>query len=87
MGRNQKNAKKSKIKFSSQVSPSISSLLTKAQSLVAQCDYELALRFIQRVLDIQPENVEAREMKGVVETETGDLIKAKEVRSSHYDRS
>lgn len=59
--------------------PSISSLLEKAQTLIVQCDYELALKFVRRILEQQPGNVEAKEMLGVALLETGDLEGAKQV--------
>ena len=59
--------------------PSISSLLEKAQSLIVQCDYELAGRFARRVLVREPGNVEAKEMLGVTQLETGEILAAKEV--------
>ncbi|KAF8825118.1 hypothetical protein F5879DRAFT_945008 [Lentinula edodes] len=62
--------------------PSIPSLLEKAQSLIVQCDYELAARFIQRILDQQPSNAEAKEMLGVVQLEMGDIDAAKQTFSS-----
>ncbi|THV03250.1 TPR-like protein [Dendrothele bispora CBS 962.96] len=58
--------------------PSISSLIEKAQSLIVQCDYDLAVRFIQRILEQQPSNVEAKEMLGVVQLETGEIEAAKQ---------
>lgn len=58
--------------------PSIPALLEKAQELIVQCDYELALRFVRRILELQPENVEAREMLGVSLLETGEIDAAKE---------
>ncbi|KAJ3988924.1 hypothetical protein F5890DRAFT_1488853 [Lentinula detonsa] len=58
--------------------PSITALLEKAQSLIVQCDYELAARFIQRILDQQPSNAEAKEMLGVVQLELGDIDAAKQ---------
>ena len=60
--------------------PSIPSLLEKAQSLIVQCDYDLALRFIRRILDQAPSNAEAKEMLGVALLETGEVEGAKEVR-------
>lgn len=60
--------------------PSIPSLLAKAQGLIIQYDYELALRFIRRILEQQPDNVEAREMLGVSLLETGEIDSAREVR-------
>lgn len=59
--------------------PSIPSLVEKAQSLIEQCDYDLAQRFIQRILEQQPANVEAKEMLGVVLLEIGEIRRAKEV--------
>lgn len=57
--------------------PSIKSLLEKSQSLIVQCDYELALRFIHRILEQDPKNAEAKEMLGVALLETGETEKAK----------
>ncbi|CDO73722.1 hypothetical protein BN946_scf185015.g50 [Trametes cinnabarina] len=62
--------------------PSVSALLEKAQELIVQCNYELAGRFAQRVLEREPANVEAKEMLGVVQLETGELDAAKETFSS-----
>lgn len=60
--------------------PSVPSLLAKAQSLIVQCDYALAERFIKRILEKEPKNAEAREMYVVVLLETGELEAAKLVR-------
>lgn len=57
--------------------PSSSALLAKAQSLVAQCDYQLAARFLQRILETDTTHVEARELLGVVQLELGDLDAAR----------
>lgn len=65
-------------------SPSISSLLSKAQDLVVQCDYSLARKFTERVLvreEATPaEKNEAKEMLGVILLETGDVDDANQVR-------
>ncbi|KZT20139.1 TPR-like protein [Neolentinus lepideus HHB14362 ss-1] len=58
--------------------PSISALLGKARELLVQCDYDLARRFIERLLESQPEHAEAKEMLGVVQLETGNLDAAKQ---------
>ncbi|KAM5535934.1 hypothetical protein V8D89_010374 [Ganoderma adspersum] len=58
--------------------PSIPALLEKAQILIVQCDYELAGRFARRVLEHEPGNVEAKEMLGVTQLETGEIFAAKE---------
>ncbi|KAJ7773281.1 hypothetical protein B0H16DRAFT_1511732 [Mycena metata] len=57
--------------------PSIPALLEKAQSLIVQCDYELAQRFITRILEQQPANAEAKEMLGVVQLEMGEIEAAR----------
>jgi Flp pilus assembly protein TadD len=64
--------------------PSIQPLLEKSQSLIVQCDYELALRFIHRILEQDAKNAAAKEMLGVALLETGEIEKAKLVRFSVY---
>ena len=64
--------------------PSIPALLEKAQSLIVQCDYELAIRFIQRILEQQPSHAEAKELLGVVQLEMGDVDAAKQVWINYY---
>ena len=64
--------------------PSTTSLLSKAQSLIEQCDYDLALRFINRILDQDPKNAEAKEMLGVALLETGEIEEAKQVRYKNF---
>ncbi|KAF7797097.1 hypothetical protein EIP86_008289 [Pleurotus ostreatoroseus] len=58
--------------------PSIPALLEKAQTLVAQCNYELATLFVKRILERAPENADAKEMLGVVQLESGELESAKQ---------
>lgn len=64
--------------------PSIPALLEKAQSLIVQCDYDLALRFTTRILEQQPSNAEAKEMLGVVQLEMGEIDAARAVRQHFY---
>jgi hypothetical protein len=59
--------------------PKIPALLQKAQSLIVECDYPLAERFIRRILENEPNHAEAREMLGVVLLETGELDGARMV--------
>jgi len=66
--------------------PSIPSLIEKAKELIVQCDYELALRFVRRILEQQPDNVEVREMLGVCLLETGEIEAAKEVGNVLFDQ-
>ncbi|KAF9036207.1 TPR-like protein [Panaeolus papilionaceus] len=58
--------------------PSIPALFEKAQDLIVQCNYELAIRFVRRILEQNPKNVEAKEMLGVCLLETGEIDEAKE---------
>jgi Flp pilus assembly protein TadD len=59
--------------------PSVSALLESAKSFIVQCDYELALRFSQRILEKDRRNIEAKEILGVALLETGDITAAKDV--------
>ncbi|KAH9838479.1 uncharacterized protein C8Q71DRAFT_832634 [Rhodofomes roseus] len=61
----------------SQSEPSVGALLEKAQSLVVECDYDLAGRFARRILEREPNSVEGKELLGVIQLETGDLDAAK----------
>ncbi|KAJ8461797.1 hypothetical protein ONZ51_g11309 [Trametes cubensis] len=58
--------------------PSVPALLEKAQELIVRCECELAGRFASRVLEREPGNVEAKEILGVVQLETGELEAAKQ---------
>ena len=69
---------------SSSTTPGVSALISKAQSIIEQCDYDLANQFIQRILQISPNNVEAREMLGIVQLETGLVQEARKVGSNIY---
>jgi hypothetical protein len=60
--------------------PTVEALLEKAQELIVQCDYDLAGKFVERVLKRAPDNVEGKEILGVVQLETGLLDAAKQVR-------
>lgn len=87
MGRTRPKSKKSKLirgehaAEQSSPQPPISSLLEKAQTLIVQCDYALAERFIRRILERESNNAEAKEMLAVALLETGEIAAAKEVRS------
>ncbi|TEB34724.1 TPR-like protein [Coprinellus micaceus] len=82
MGRTKPKKKQHLAKIQSEPSipkeqPSVAALTQKAQELIVQCDYELALRFTRRILDQDSSNVEAKEMTGVCLLETGELDEAK----------
>ena len=53
----------------------------KAHTLLAQQDYELASRFLARILTTEPSNVEARELLGVCDLELGNVEEARNVSS------
>ncbi|KAF7374872.1 putative assembly chaperone of rpl4 [Mycena sanguinolenta] len=57
--------------------PSIPALLEKAQTLIVQCNYELAQRFVTRILEQQPSNAVAKEMLGVAQLELGEIEAAR----------
>jgi hypothetical protein len=63
--------------------PAIEALLEKAQELIVQCDYDLAGKFVERVLKRAPDNVVGKEILGVAQLETGLLDAAKQVRFTH----
>ena len=69
---------------SSLTTPGIPALITKTQSIIEQCDYDLANQFIQRILQTSPNNVEAREMLGIVQLETGLVREARKVSSTLF---
>jgi hypothetical protein len=64
--------------------PTVEALLEKAQELIVQCDYDLAGKFVERALKHAPDNVEGKEILGVVQLETGLLDAAKQVRFTSY---
>jgi len=84
MGRTRTKSKKQKQlqlvtpEEASSSQPTIPSLIEKAQSLIIQCDYNLAARFINRILQRSPHDAEAKEMLGVVQIETGLIEEAKQ---------
>jgi tetratricopeptide (TPR) repeat protein len=59
--------------------PSAASLIDKAHTLLAQSNFDLAIQFLNRALEIDPENLEARELVGVGELEGGDAEVGREV--------
>ncbi|GAB1525230.1 hypothetical protein RhiTH_008387 [Rhizoctonia solani] len=69
----------SSVPGSSATEPSIESLFEKAQELLIQCNYDLAHRFVQRILERDPTNIEAREMSAVVDLERGEIESARQI--------
>ena len=67
--------------------PAVEALLEKAQELIVQCDYDLAGKFVERALQRAPDNVEGKEILGVVQLETGALDAAKQVRTQSCTNS
>ncbi|WVQ81488.1 hypothetical protein IAT38_003612 [Cryptococcus sp. DSM 104549] len=48
------------------------SLIEKAHILLAQSNFELAAKFLERALEVESSNLEARELLGIAELEAGD---------------
>ncbi|KAI0033067.1 TPR-like protein [Vararia minispora EC-137] len=59
--------------------PPLEALLEKAQDLLVQCDFELAGRFVDRVLQRSPHHAEAKEILGVVQLELGNVEDARQL--------
>lgn len=55
----------------------------KAHVLLAQQDYELAARFLTRILTADPAQIEARELIGLCLLELGQVGEAREVCGLH----
>jgi hypothetical protein len=53
----------------------------KAHTLLAQSNFELAIKFLTRAIEHEPGNLEAREVLGVAELEGGDEDSGREVSS------
>lgn len=51
----------------------IANLADKANVLLAQSNFDLAIKFLDRALELEPSNAEARELAGVAELEGGDV--------------
>lgn len=47
-------------------------LSDKAHTLLAQSNFELAARFLERALELEAGNLEARELLGIAHLEAGD---------------
>ncbi|RHZ64213.1 hypothetical protein Glove_326g175 [Diversispora epigaea] len=56
----------------------ITDLLTKISSLIDTCDYELALKFANRALSMDENNVQVLEILGTIEIELGMFDEARE---------
>ena len=47
-------------------------MIEKAHILLGQSNFELAIRFLERALELGPSDLETRELLGVAELEGGD---------------
>lgn len=65
--------------------PSVPALLEKAQSLMGEMDFELARRFVDRILETEPNHFEAREMLAIIEVEDGNIDTARDVSQLFLD--
>jgi len=59
--------------------PSIPDLLKMVQNLIGELNFELARRSVDRILEREPANVEAREILGSIEIEEGNIDAARKV--------
>lgn len=59
----------------------------KSHILLAQSNFELAVKFLERALQLEPGNLEARELIGVAELEGGDADKGRQVSMASDERS
>lgn len=57
----------------------VGDLLEKTDELIDQFQYELAEKFCQRAVDIEPDNLQALETHGFLLLQIGDLDRAKTV--------
>jgi hypothetical protein len=74
-----KGAKKASPGKISSTPPSVPALLAKAQSLMGELDFDLARKFVVRILETEPDHFEAREMLAIIEVEKGDVDVARNV--------
>jgi Flp pilus assembly protein TadD len=56
--------------------------IDKAHTLLAQSNFELAAQFLDRALELEPTNLEARELLGVAHLEAGDPEIGRTVRNA-----
>lgn len=61
----------------------VSRLLTKCEDLVCQFQYDLALKFCERILQAAPWNIDARMMKATIYIDSGNEDAAREVHFFH----
>ncbi|KAL7424035.1 hypothetical protein Q5752_001620 [Cryptotrichosporon argae] len=61
-----------------QSASSAADLIDKAHTLLAQSNFELAIKFLERLLELEPENGEARELVGIAELEGGDADRGRQ---------
>lgn len=54
------------------------SLIEKAHTLLAQSNFELAIKFLERALEVEPTHAEAKELLGIAELEGGDAERGRE---------
>ncbi len=64
----------------------ITLIVEKAHILLGQSNFDLAIKFLERALALEPENLESRELLGVAELEGGDPDVGREVSISSLKR-
>ncbi|KAL1411139.1 hypothetical protein Q8F55_002089 [Vanrija albida] len=83
MVKTKSKARKGAAKVAKPAAPSgsaadVPGLIDKAHVLLAQSNFDLAIKFLERALQLEEGNLEARELLGVAELEEGDGDKGRE---------
>ncbi|ADV23071.1 hypothetical protein I305_03681 [Cryptococcus gattii E566] len=77
-GRSSTGSKKAAPPPSSDQPHDAASLIDKAHTLLAQSNFELAIKFLERALEVEPTHAEAKELLGIAELEGGDAERGRE---------
>ncbi|KIR35190.1 hypothetical protein I352_02459 [Cryptococcus deuterogattii MMRL2647] len=77
-GRSSTGSKKAPLPPSSDQPHDAASLIDKAHTLLAQSNFELAIKFLERALEVEPTHAEAKELLGIAELEGGDAERGRE---------
>lgn len=59
--------------------PELSKMLQKCEELVERFEYDLALKFCEKILEQDPHQVEALQLKATIHIDVGQTEEAKQV--------
>ena len=62
-----------------QIFSEIFTIILQVDECLDNCNFDLAVKFCEKALEIEPDNVEVLEVAGAVYLETGETDKAKTV--------